>query len=103
VTPYGHRWRTVTRPRILARAGGRCERCGFAHYFIDVAHLDQNPANDDETNLAALCRLDHRRHDLSTWRRKCHETRAKESAIFVVLCYQGSSECLPDKVGPAEV
>jgi hypothetical protein len=73
--PYGHRWRTVTRPRILARDGNRCRRCGRA-VRLDVAHLDQNSANDDETNLAALCRLDHRRHDLATWRRKCHETRA---------------------------
>ena len=25
---YGREWREVTRPRILARAGGRCEQCG---------------------------------------------------------------------------
>lgn len=25
---YGREWRTVTRPRILERAGGRCEQCG---------------------------------------------------------------------------
>jgi hypothetical protein len=25
---YGREWRTVTRPRILARAGNRCEQCG---------------------------------------------------------------------------
>jgi hypothetical protein len=24
---YGHHWLTVTRPRILERAGQRCERC----------------------------------------------------------------------------
>jgi hypothetical protein len=24
---YGREWRTVTRPRILARAGNRCEQC----------------------------------------------------------------------------
>ena len=75
MTPYGHRWRTVTRPRILARDGHRCRRCGRATR-LDVAHLDQNPANNDEGNLEALCWLHHRRHDLATWRRKCHETRA---------------------------
>lgn len=75
MTPYGHRWRTVTRPHVLARAGHRCERCGRAGR-LDVAHVDQNPANDDEANLAAMCRLDHRRLDYTSWRRKCHETRA---------------------------
>lgn len=25
---YGREWRTVTRPRILARAGNKCEQCG---------------------------------------------------------------------------
>jgi hypothetical protein len=25
---YGKEWRTVTRPRILARAGDKCEQCG---------------------------------------------------------------------------
>lgn len=76
MTPYGWTWRTVIRRQILARSGGRCERCGFAHYFIDVAHLDGNPLHNSETNLAALCRLDHRRHDLLSWRKKARETRA---------------------------
>jgi hypothetical protein len=86
--PYNYHWRTRTRPAILARDGHRCRRCGLAGR-LDVAHLDQNPANDDEANLAALCRLDHRRHDLATWRRKCRETRAarKDRARpLLVMC-----------------
>jgi len=76
MTPYGHRWRTVTRPRILARDGHRCRRCGRATR-LDVAHVDGNNRNDDDANLGAFCRLCHRRYlDLVAWRRKCHETRA---------------------------
>ena len=29
---YGREWRTVTRPRILARAGYKCEQCGIANH-----------------------------------------------------------------------
>lgn len=29
---YGQAWRTVTRPRILARAGDRCEACGAPNH-----------------------------------------------------------------------
>ncbi len=33
---YGHHWRTVIRPRILARAGDKCEQCRVPNY-TDVA------------------------------------------------------------------
>jgi hypothetical protein len=29
---YGREWREVTRPRILARAGNRCESCGVPNH-----------------------------------------------------------------------
>lgn len=29
---YGREWRTVTRPRILARAGDKCEQCGVPNH-----------------------------------------------------------------------
>jgi hypothetical protein len=72
---YGHRWRTVTRPRVLERCGGRCERCRKIPRRIEVAHLDQNPANDAEENLAGLCHSCHARHDYVDWARKARETR----------------------------
>lgn len=73
--PYGHKWRTVIRPAVLGRAGHRCERCRAAGR-LDVAHLDGDNTHDVVENLAALCRKDHRAHDLTAWRRKCHETRS---------------------------
>lgn len=94
---YGHRWRTVTRPRILARAGNACERCARRPGLpaigrsrkvwgvpskvepLDIAHLvipPGQPGHDDDDNLAALCRQCHRTHDYKAWAAKCHETRA---------------------------
>jgi hypothetical protein len=96
--PYGHRWRTVTRPRILARAGAlvaedgwygggaRCERCHWLESRvlgrasqIEIAHLlipPGKPGHDADDNLAALCLICHRKHDYAEWARKCYETRA---------------------------
>lgn len=91
-SPYDHHWRTVTRPEALRRAGGvfddadgrylggaRCQRCGvpdpfplsvWQHSTLDVAHLvipPGAPGHDDEDNLAALCRKDHRANDYADW------------------------------------
>lgn len=72
---YGHHWRTVTRPRILERAGGCCERCGVRPRRIEVAHLDQHPPNDADENLAALCPRCHHAADYTAWSMKARETR----------------------------
>jgi len=77
---YGHRWRTVTRPRVLERCGGRCERerCHIIPIGgLDVAHLDQNPRNDDLENLAAVCSACHHAIDYVDWARKARETRQR--------------------------
>ena len=70
---YGHHWRTVERPAILMRAGWECQRCGAGDKPLGLVstlqgcHLDGNPENGDETNLACLCRKCHRAHDYQTW------------------------------------
>lgn len=88
--PYGHHWRTVVRPRILARAGGlfengqyiggaRCERCHlpdvlpitiWQHSTLDIAHLDGDTGHEDDADLAALCRRCHRALDFPEWAAK---------------------------------
>jgi len=61
------RWREQTRPAVLARAGGRCERCDQAGQ-LDVCHLvpttqlvGSEAAFDPELCLA-LCRSCHNRY-----------------------------------------
>lgn len=118
---YGREWRKEVRPRILARAGNKCERCGvpnntvvlrafewwtpatleatvFKHggrfhgkeitelpwhckgvvhvsHFplhdgmkwsaiqLGVAHLNHDPSDNRDNNLAALCRTCHLSYD----------------------------------------
>lgn len=72
---YGHTWRTVTRPRILARAGHECERCSIPDRpmnartsSLEIAHLDGQPKlNESDENLACLCHRCHRQHDYPAW------------------------------------
>jgi len=52
------RWIRHIRPRALARAGFKCEKCG-ARLVLDVHHRDENPFNNAAQNLIALC---HRCH-----------------------------------------
>ena len=84
---YPHDWLSVIRPLILRRAGenkdkrieARCELCnvennsyrqnfkGEAHeptkIVLTIAHLDQDPLNNDPDNLAALCQRCHLKWD----------------------------------------
>lgn len=92
--PYGHHWRTVIRPRILARAGGvfdsrgcyiggaSCERCRLPDVLpvgiwqrsqLDIAHLDGDITHQDDEDLAALCRRCHRALDFPEWAAKFGE------------------------------
>lgn len=57
------RWRRL-RAHVLARAGGRCERCGavatVAHHRHHVE--DGGPEFPDPSGLEALCRPCHEAH-----------------------------------------
>ena len=70
---YPPNWPAISLRIRLERAGNRCEWCGAAnHWFhpetgsvviLSVAHLDHDPANNSESNLAALCQACHNRYD----------------------------------------
>lgn len=60
------------RGELLARAKNRCERCGVPNgmllssgvrVVLTIAHLDQDPSNNDASNLQALCQRCHLNHD----------------------------------------
>lgn len=70
---YGHLWRTVDRPAALLRAGHECVRCAIPdrpmglRSSLDGAHLDGNPQNRSDENIAVLCRRCHRAADYAGW------------------------------------
>jgi hypothetical protein len=79
---YPPNWREI-RTAILQRTGNRCEGtprypdCRAANYrphpdtgsrvVLTIAHLDQQPENNDHANLRALCQRCHLRFD-ADWR-----------------------------------
>ena len=70
---YPPDWAEISRRIRFERAKGRCEWCGAENYaphpdtgskvILTVAHLDHNPANNADDNLAALCQRCHNRYD----------------------------------------
>jgi hypothetical protein len=97
---YPPNWFTEIRPRILARAGDQCERCGAPNHesivrtvdgwhfagdeegavliVLTIAHLDHDIENNVDENLMALCQKCHLVHDVrqhATSRRENREKR----------------------------
>ncbi len=70
---YPENWPEISDRIRFQRAGGRCERCGAQHgkphpetgkvEYLSTAHLDHDPTNNADDNLAALCRICHNRND----------------------------------------
>jgi hypothetical protein len=82
---YGVEWKTVTRPRILARAKNCCEWCGVpdgaevigrngqrSKIVLTVMHLNHVSGDDRDDNLKAACQACHLEYD----QEHHHETRA---------------------------
>lgn len=76
---YPKNWPEISRRIRFERAGGRCEfvtgglRCQAEHgkphpltgakVVLTTAHLDHDPSNCVDGNLAAWCQLHHNRYD----------------------------------------
>ena len=70
---YPPDWPEISQRIRFPPARGHCESCGAAHgqphpqtgskVFLATAHLDHNPANKSENNLAALCQKCHNIYD----------------------------------------
>lgn len=75
---YPPNWLTEIRPRILERAGNKCEECGAENHLphpetgsmvvLTIAHLDHDKENHEvsDDRLKALCQRCHLKYDL--WR-----------------------------------
>lgn len=62
-TGYPDNWNEIA-TTLKEKHGWKCERCGHAHdpatgYCLTVHHLDMEPSNCREWNLAALCQRCH--------------------------------------------
>ena len=98
---YPRNWKSEIRPRILARAGNRCE--GSTDYpacravngephpetgsrvVLTIAHLDHVPENCDDGNLRAWCQrchLHYDRHHHAETRRRTRIAEADAGGLF---------------------
>lgn len=48
---------------------------------LTIAHLDHNPENNEESNLAALCQYHHLKHDHPHHMKNANETRKKKKGL----------------------
>ena len=70
---YPDDWSSISRRIRFERADNRCEWCAAENYWphpetgskvvLTVAHLDHDPTNNADDNLAALCQLCHNTYD----------------------------------------
>jgi len=94
---YPDDWEVISL-RIRERAKWRCEWCKAEYgkpnpitgsiVVLSVAHLDHNPANCADDNLAALCQKCHLGYDQPLHQRHAAETRRLnriESGQLVLL------------------
>lgn len=85
---YPSNWKEISNYIRFTRAMGKCEWCDAVHkephpetgsmVILTVAHIDQNPRNNDQENLAALCQRCHLNHDRDQHNRNAAETRHKK-------------------------
>lgn len=85
---YAPDWKEISRRIRFERAQGRCEQCGALHnqlhlwgkarVILTTAHLDQDPTNNAEDNLRALCQRCHLNYDRPDNLKKAGITRARK-------------------------
>lgn len=100
--PPREEWAAI-RERILRRARDKCERCAVENHsdrwavrkfrankgaealpykvtvVLTIAHLDHDPTNNADENLAALCQRCHLRHDRGQHKWNAARTRARKA------------------------
>jgi 5-methylcytosine-specific restriction endonuclease McrA len=70
---YPKNWKQISQRIRVERAKHKCEWCKAENYkphpitgskvVLTVAHLDQMPENNEDSNLAALCQRCHLNYD----------------------------------------
>lgn len=79
---YHPDWKLISLKIRIERAKNKCEKCGVENgkpiegkkgkIILTVAHLDQDPTNNNLNNLLALCQRCHFNHDkkFNLWKTK---------------------------------
>ena len=85
---YGKDWQKLSASIRQERAQNHCEFCGAENHkphpitrskvILTVAHLDQNPENNDPANLRALCQRCHLSWDVTHHQQSARTTRHKK-------------------------
>ena len=91
---YPSNWAEISRS-VRTEAGNKCELCGVSNYTIrdkariilTVAHLDNDPTNNERKNLKALCQRCHNRYDAAfrAKNRRANAMKDREEAGQVSL------------------
>ena len=82
--PENTQWGCDGQTRCLARNGERHPLTG-SKVVLTVAHLDQDPINNRESNLLALCQRCHNRLDAPHRQRNATKTRRGRKAMGELL------------------
>ena len=94
---YPPNWKQISERIRFERAGNRCEWYRAENYkphpktgskvILTVAHLNYDPTDNREDNLAALCQRCHNRHDAS----ERHKNRVRR----LLKCMEASQRRFP--------
>jgi hypothetical protein len=82
MTPPGV-WRDSAGVIVIHPPHNECYRA--IRCVLTIAHLDHNPANNDEANLAALCQRCHLVHDTRQHHANARRTRAEQCGQTWIL------------------
>lgn len=80
---YKGEWNEIEKSTYGDAMAQMAEQTGYKviKIVLTVAHLDHNPANNDESNLASLCQLHHLRLDSEQHRTNAAKTRRKKKGL----------------------
>ncbi len=121
---YPKNWPEISRA-VRAAAGNRCQFCRAENHrphpatgsrvVLTVAHLDDDPQNNDPRNLRALCQRCHLAYDApihaaharETWRRKrlarAQLARRLQPSLFDLVDEAGCGEGAQSTAAPGNV
>jgi hypothetical protein len=80
---YKGEWNEIEKSDYGDAIAQMAEQTGYKviKIVLTIAHLDHDPTNNNESNLAALCQLHHLRHDAQQHKANAAETRNRKKGL----------------------